>query len=115
MENESSNYSFTPIVEDNSVEDLKNDFFGGNDTPSTPSEEVPPILENVNVESNETNEPANPASEVVEITNNEVAAPAETSPATDNNEPVEINIPKGLDDEETSSENQAAPTPASET
>lgn len=129
MENENNNYSFTPITEDNSVNEIKDDFFGGsNPEPSTATNnEVPPILEVPQIKEEETpvassvTEPL--ASDAVTPEDNVPAVPEninesvpaepvqkETSvaePITEVNapvadtpsEPVEVKIPEGLDEE----------------
>ncbi len=47
MENGNNNYSFTPVREDNSVNEIKNDFFGGSSAENNNevSTEVPPVLD----------------------------------------------------------------------
>ncbi len=114
MENENNNYSFTPINNDNSVNEIKNDFFGGGvDIPpesseetkvvteqpvveNKPTSEVPPILETVSsvepekVNTPETNEPSTEVNQINVVEN----TPVEPI----NTESVEVKAPEGMND-----------------
>ena len=94
MENENNNYSFTPITEDNSVNEIKDDFFGGsNPEPSaSPTNEVPPILEVPEIKEEETSvstpAPGPIVNDVVE-SNNNAETTVELAPVTDPEPTVE--------------------------
>ena len=105
MENENNNYTFTPITEDNSVAEIKNDFFGGEEKNK---EEVPPVLENVSDENTNKNEQ-------IEITagNNETE---ESNNPEIPKEPVEIKVPDNVvNEEEQTTHEESSASPIAET